>query len=151
MVAINPRGVAVFPVCPYDDGVAVYGHGRAKQIRRLCVRRFEVRLLAPHPARAGENIGRPSDTGRIIRLVAIDPRGVAIFADGSHDDGVAVYGHGGAIQVIPPCVRRFEVVAGEEGLDGGPIGRAQAIGGAGLPRQRHGGLCWRNSQSQGQP
>src|SRR6185436_1495389 len=70
--------------------------GEAEAVIRVGVRRLEVGLLRPRPARAGarEDIHRARATGAVVPLVPVDARGGAAFVRRGNRERVAVAAHG---------------------------------------------------------
>src|SRR5262249_37885124 len=141
-------------------GVAGDSYSHAELVPRLRVGGLEVRLLAPEPATAHEDVGRPRLRGRVVALVPVHPGASAGLVLGADHHGVAVDSHADAKDVPWVRIGCFEVRllgpdppgAHEDVRRAGtgravvelvpvdPCGRAVVVGGShhhGVPRDGH--------------
>ena len=79
LVSVHAGGIAGFPIRPDHQRVAGDGDGTTKAIKRPGVGGFQVGLLAPGRAAAGEDIGRPGIAGILFPLVSVHTGVIAGF------------------------------------------------------------------------
>ncbi len=92
LVSVHPGGIAVLLPRP-DHHVSRRWPPSGQNIICPGVGGFQVGLLAPGGAAAGEDIGRPAADSRVVALVPVHPGGIAVFSIRPDHQRVAGDGH----------------------------------------------------------